>query len=229
MLSTNLLGAVFILFSVIFATYYNECSVKLSSLKSGTYYEYYNDNICKKAETYNSGKLDRLVLYYPSGNKSAEIPFKDNLKHGTANEWFEDGNLSSIREYKFGHLDGFTRLFFKNHSIVTSLISYKKDVRDGMFYKAYTDGSRSGTYKNNKLHGDLIHIDNITGIKIIYQYVNGKKEGISELYNINDDLIETMVYKNDKKNGPHTVYDLEENIVSIVNYVDDVAMLSNKF
>ena len=76
-----------------------------------------NGNVQERTEGYRDaeGKLVRdgfMTTYYESGQKKAEVSFKDGRPHGPRSTWFPSGQLSSQGQYQDGLEDGTWVNFF---------------------------------------------------------------------------------------------------------------------
>lgn len=60
---------------------------------------------------YSKGKLEKMITYYLSGNKHIERNFKDDVRHGSESEWYEDGKLCHEVSYSNGDFQKVLQLF----------------------------------------------------------------------------------------------------------------------
>lgn len=83
-----------------------------------TFSEYY-DNGALKARGFKDGKgmQEKWVYYYESGALWKEVFFKDDLKHGVAIFWHENGNLYIESHNEKGKTLGSWKEYYENGKI----------------------------------------------------------------------------------------------------------------
>ncbi|MCK5256606.1 MAG: toxin-antitoxin system YwqK family antitoxin, partial [Deltaproteobacteria bacterium] len=90
-------------------------------------------------------------------------------------EYYPDGKLKSVHNYKKGELEGIAIFYHPNGSL-KERANYRKGKRERITTTYYESG---------KLKGEI-------------SYVNGKREGITKLYNENGEIVSESFYKDDK-------------------------------
>ena len=114
-------------------------------------------------------------------------------------EWYKNGNLKSVENYKNNLLDGIGTIYYKNGTDVWYSTNYKNGLEEGKQYKYYSNGIVA--YKSN--------------------YKNGVEDGVQYTYDINGTLLSIRTYKNGVKNGPERIYLNNKNILTY-NYKNGV-------
>jgi antitoxin component YwqK of YwqJK toxin-antitoxin module len=115
-----------------------------------TYYSEYDGSV-RIRESYLDGKLEGVTRrYYPSGEISEEVEWKQNVKDGPWKQYYENGAPRLSGTYKNGLLQGLYEVYFSNKAI---------KIR--------------GTYVENKSHGTWSFY-NEKGEEIYsLEYING--------------------------------------------------------
>jgi antitoxin component YwqK of YwqJK toxin-antitoxin module len=115
------------------------------------YYSYY-DKVLSCKETYNKGKKNGITRnYYPKGNLSEELEWKNDLKDGIWIQYFQNGQKKLVSKYV-------------------------QNIRTGDFMMYYDTGNLevNGHYANNLMQGKWTRYDEKGEVKSIIDYVNGK-------------------------------------------------------
>jgi len=68
-------------------------------------------------ETYNDGKIKKLILWYRNGNKKREHTWGDSGLEGINTDWYENGQKESMNTYKNGKIDGMWTYWYQNGQI----------------------------------------------------------------------------------------------------------------
>jgi len=123
-------------------------------------------------------KEHRLVTHYPNGNKEAEIPYVNNIKHGDYKFYDFNGNLKISGTYHNGEMDGEWTWYFSNGQI--RVVDF------------YLNGNKNGSskryYENGQLEDDyLYNYGNQTGKALSY-HENGELEISTEYVNDEEHL-----------------------------------------
>ncbi|MBN3038071.1 MAG: toxin-antitoxin system YwqK family antitoxin [Candidatus Omnitrophica bacterium] len=165
------------------------CLTATAQIANGPHKTYYDDGTLKTEAIYEDGKLNgEAKAYHPNGQIKTEVNFKDGKRHGQRKVYNELGQLQAKENYNMGVLDDIS-------------CSYVPET--GRIFVVYP-------YKNGKLHGThtVYSRQGLEGQKFIEEeYVEGKKEGRSVMFNLNGTLSKISTYKNDLLDGPTTHYD----------------------
>ena len=153
-------------------------------------------------ETNENTKEGWMIYYYPNGQKSYEVKYKNGEKEGVLKRYFENGVLKLEENYKADELQGESKSY-NLFSILINKTNYSDGKKDGntVVYnnngslkeeKVYKDGkivSRKQYFRNGTLKKDLkFEGGKISGLMEVYDedgkpYYNIKyKEGDPQLY-----------------------------------------------
>lgn len=122
------------------------------------------------------------LRYYDGGQKHWETPYKDGLKHGMSQLWFEDGSLWQQHDYAFGKQDGVSTVWFSNgHKNVESFLV--AGVKHGVETRWYESGVK----------------------KSATPYVNGQKIGVESKWNQDETFDKCICWVEDEAPPPGDV------------------------
>lgn len=122
----------------------------------------------------------QYVGYYKSGEKKMEYTYKDNVKEGPLNFWYQDKKMA---------LEG----------------AFACDKRDGEFKEFHPNGNLKLTYKygNGLLQGAWIEYYDDGKTKMIEKsFKDGKLDGTYYQYTIKSEVKEQTYFKNGKVSRP---------------------------
>jgi antitoxin component YwqK of YwqJK toxin-antitoxin module len=109
------------------------------------------DGSVRIRESYSNGKLDGVTRrYYPSGEISEEVEWKQNVKEGPWNQYYENGVPRLSGHYKNGLLHGSYEVYFSNNAVKIK-----------------------GTYVENRSHGTWSFYNEQGEEIYALEYVNG--------------------------------------------------------
>jgi len=149
-----------------------------SGYKLAKSYNKVNNLLTEEGPLYKDMKEGAWLSYY-SGRDSGKVKlvtnYHEDLKTGVELEFATNGSLSKRVDYDGGVLDG-----------VYAEYKYNRPLK----YAEYTAGELDGTYKTYYTNGK---------IQQMTEYTKGKKNGKSEFYNEEGQVIMEYVYKNDEK------------------------------
>ena len=145
---------------------------------SGFAKQLYESGQYKELTQFKNGEADGLYKkWYEDGSKLSECTYVNGKKHGTDTVWRSDG--SKVRE-----------------------ITYKKGEKHGQEVVYNVDGSkwRETSYLKGKMHGEYIQIveDSDFFEKQVYQYENGKANGMAIAFYKDGSRKWETVWENDK-------------------------------
>lgn len=123
-------------------------------------------------------------------------------------EYYSNGNLKEIINYKYGKKDGLNIRYYENGE-VKSEMSYKEDKLDGIWNMYYKNGDRryKAIYKNGEAQGIITEWYINGNVKYKHEYKNGKRWNILALNDINGKAL----YPGTFKNGNGTTYSYDKN------------------
>ena len=113
------------------------------------------------------------VDYYPNGNKSVSIDYKEGKRQGFYRKWFENGVISYESHYETGKQDGVARTWWQSN-ILRSESNYKNGIVEGIQTQWYKSGAK---FKEQNI-------------------VNGKEEGIQRAWRENGKIYNNYEAKN---------------------------------
>jgi antitoxin component YwqK of YwqJK toxin-antitoxin module len=122
-----------------------------------TYYSEFDGSV-RIRETYLDGKQHGLSSsYYPVGEISEEVEWKQNVKEGAWKQYYINGVPRLIAHYKNGVLQGSYEVYFSDKTI---------KIR--------------GSYLDNKSHGTWVYYDETGKEVYTLEYVNGAPADIEK-------------------------------------------------
>ena len=168
-----------------------QSTYKAGSKVSMAFYVYH-PNGQKRSETfYSKGMFDGPKTYTSwneNGEKSSEMNYLGNKKHGSHTFWNTNGKKSAFYNYKNDNLDGLMMLWYKNGQ-QSSETHYKDGKPDGLSKRWYRDGEKweKSTWVGGKLIAAVVWKPNGekcpetkidqkgNGVVVWYQGVGGKE------------------------------------------------------
>ncbi len=154
-------------------------------------------NALDKANPYESPINGEYKSYYKDGTVYQKTMYKNNVQDGYDFEYFENGKIKISRNYKNGILDG----EYKQYDRESNLLSAENFVNG--------TGTLIGYYENNNKEATI-------------RMVNGKKEGLFNLFTENGKLSSQGTFKNDSLDGSFIEYFGDgERIRKITQYTRD--------
>ncbi len=165
----------------------------------------------KKSKLLTFGFLFLIGLGFNACSNSSDEKID---KKTTITTKFDDGSLWSvydviIRNGKDTIRDGVYKRYFKNGGIHI-ITNFKEGKEDGIYKEYFDDGGLnfSINYKADKISDTLVELFSPLGWKYSdFKYLNGKREGINNIYYQNNKIKQQIVYKN--------------NVIDHVNYTKD--------
>lgn len=110
------------------------------------------DGTVRIREPYLEGKLEGNVnRYYPGGEVSEEVAWKQGQKHGDWNQYYTDGSLRLKSSYKNDSLNGLYRVYYPDSTLKVS-----------------------GTYLDNQSHGMWDFYDETGSVVYSIEYEHGR-------------------------------------------------------
>ncbi|MCF7851802.1 MAG: toxin-antitoxin system YwqK family antitoxin [Simkaniaceae bacterium] len=194
-----------------------------------------NKKMISKVMNYDDqGQIDgEQKTYYENGVVQTLLTYHSGALHGMKALWSEQGDLIEEAWYEEDKLEG--RFFQRDQSGKEIITFYENNKKEGPYEVYYPENEHLGkvkaieaTYKNNQLFGDVLEY-NENGDKVsLTHYVNGKKEGISQLFGPHEKVMMEVAFKDDKRSGKTTSYFPNGKMHKIQQFVDDVQVGEEK-
>ena len=192
--------------------------------RNGEFLEYSDSGILYSASVYKNDTLQGArKIYYSSGQLHFLYNYLDGNYHGEAYEFDKDSVIISIFNYNKGKLvrrESINRFdsennktgiwkTYSNSGVLREEGNYKKGKRDGIFkqYKYNGELEELKKYNMNELEQDAEELNFVELYKEYYptgelhftiaKNENGNKEGITQEFAKNGDIIVTKIYKTD--------------------------------
>ncbi|MDN3504472.1 MAG: hypothetical protein P0S95_02715 [Rhabdochlamydiaceae bacterium] len=172
-----------------------------------------NNEVLSKKMSYNQeGKLDgEQKTHYPSGVVQSLLTYHDGQLHGMKALWDESGDLLEEAWYEEGKLEG--RFFERDNKGKEIIAFYENNKKEGPYEVYYPFNEKYGkvkaieaTYRANQFVGDMFEYDETGEKRSHTRYVNGKKEGICQLFMPGEKLVLECQFQNDLRNGKCVQY-----------------------
>lgn len=115
-----------------------------------TYYSEF-DGTVRIRESYRDGKLDGVSRsYYPNGEISEEVEWKQGVKEGAWNQYYENGAPRLSGHYKNNLMHGTYEVYFPDGTVKISG-TYSENRSDGIWY--YFDDTGNQIYSLEYVNG----------------------------------------------------------------------------
>jgi antitoxin component YwqK of YwqJK toxin-antitoxin module len=118
----------------------------------------------EKEKEEKAGKIIAKVKRRADGTKASTIRYKDGIKHGMAEDYYENGKLRTTIEYREGLRHGEARLYHKDGKLYR-VTEYENDQKNGLVTIYRKDGQVKAT---------IPYKDDQPGIGTQEYYVSGK-------------------------------------------------------
>lgn len=181
------------------------CGFK-DGLQEGSCKDFYENGQVKQVVEWKKGKIDGEAVYYyengkvkakgenKKGYKSKEWTYYDQNGVLTSKEYFRNGEkniyddnstatfyspngkINEISNYKFGKLDGESKLYHEDGKSVKQVGLYEKGLAQGKWKVYYPSGKlqRETELVNDKRHGNRIHYREDGSIEKTEVYKDGQ-------------------------------------------------------
>jgi len=152
----------------------------------GKFYSYHENGQISVEGFYKDGQLEGdYIRFFDHGQRAELIPYVNGRIEGNRIEWYEKGGKKRQASYQQGELHSIDGRpaevkYDENHSII--------EVQD--YYQGLPSGSHIRYYANERQSYALC-------------YVNGKKNGKEQWFNVNGKVIGEKEYNNGKNIGTH--------------------------
>lgn len=142
----------------VYATLFNKKGKKraegkyINKKKDSTWVFYGPEGNVISRENFDMGTRDgKSTKFYPSGDTSQIIIYRDGIRHGIFKQFFPNGNLKLLARYQKNELDGYVTFFTpKGYKEIEGL--YRDNLRQGewVYYENASDTARVLQYKNGE-------------------------------------------------------------------------------
>ena len=187
--------------------------------KSGIYKEYYK-GLEKVSYTHKNAYKDGtyIQLHEETGHIKFIAQCKDDVHHGDAKYYKEDGVLASKGTYYNGEINGPCSIF-DSTGLKIKDVYYNKGIMY-MINEYYPTGELKCKYdiKDNKVNGIFISFYLNGKINVKVPYVNGKCHGLETTYSVEGNLIAEINYYEGIRHGSCSYYDSKGDIIDIYLY-----------
>lgn len=144
--------------------------------------------------------IKEVTIKYPNGTVKEILHYKDTLKHGINEIYYQNGILNTKSYYKNGFLDGLMLIYnYQGLLIERKNFKYNPTVKKSELngdYIIYLDNrvQIKSSYKNNLKEGKYFEYFPSGDIKLRANFSDGKFIGVKEEYAINKQLISRSNY-----------------------------------
>lgn len=135
------------------------------------------------------GKNLLHIGYTPMGHKEVEGMYRNHLKDGVWNYYFNNGELYYKQRMKEGELDGIQTYYYSNGQL-HQIYKEVKGSTEGLYTSYYENGDKEeeGYYYKNERAGEWIEYYHNGNVESKTFYVNGQRVGKSYDYAVNGKL-----------------------------------------
>lgn len=173
----------------------------------------------------NGIKQGPYEYYYDNGAMQSKGQFVDGELEGEITGFYATGIRKYAVEYKNGIRNGRSRSWFKNGA-PEQLAYYVNNVPNGEVFEYYQDSIiwSESEYNMGVRHGRYYQFHKKSGCAAIESYYkNGKLDSIRRIWSeVNCELIEEEHYKNGLKDGEFVLYDFVGDTLTVRNYSNGI-------
>lgn len=190
--------SILFIFGMIFFTSFSEID---KNFKPKSVYENYD----MTTSIYNTSFATTATVNVTSNNE-AYLLGDNSLYSGYFIDYYKDGTVKSIKNFKNGHLDG-DAYFYGSNGSMTKLVTFKSGSKNGGETEYFADGTPKSykLYKNDVQDGLEYNYDENGFVKSIFSYKYGIKNGESLKFS-NGTLTEKETYTNDRLEGDASAF-----------------------
>jgi antitoxin component YwqK of YwqJK toxin-antitoxin module len=169
----------------------------IDNMPVDTFCYYYPDGKLKTVSVFSGkGRKVRSESFFRNGKPMAKGNYLDEKKDSIWQFFSEyDGALLSEENYRSGMKDGTSKIFFPAGGI-SEIITWKNDVRDGLWETYYSDGKvkMKGGYTGGDKSGPFIFYYNEGTPMITGDYLEGHQHGVWIYYSGKGEVVRTEKY-----------------------------------
>ncbi len=133
--------------------------MKGNNYEGSAKYWYENGHLQMECNYKHNQLQERLVRYYPDGNKEEERFYQDGQIHGLNRSWNNNGSLIKESVYKMGKLNGYYHEFYSDQRLKIK-----------------------GEYVAGQMQGRWLYYDQLGNIVQITNFNNNLKDGWEVIY-----------------------------------------------
>lgn len=151
-------------------------------------------------ENHKCGLLHGFVREWYGKQLIHESFYQNDKEDGISHRWSKNGQLQEERNFRNGHLDGWSREWHRNSNQRRSETDFQNGLRHGWVRKWYRDGQpkEKAFYEFDKCCGIKQKWDRLNRLREI-EFQNGKKDGFDRLYDLDGNFIFESYYKNGRR------------------------------
>lgn len=180
-------------------------------LQNGVSESFYENGICRDKAFYRAGKADgRFLSYYENGNIYIDGNFENGKKNGNAKIYYENSQLEYDSQFVDDRLMS-QKCFNENGKLIFEL-SNRYDETNSSYeeHTMYADGSYEvSEYKlfkdDYQIVSSISYFSN-KNKKAVYTYIDGMRDGKSEIYYKDGTYKGFITWKADKRDGITKAY-----------------------
>lgn len=147
--------------------------------RDGFYYCLYGNGKLQGAGCYRQGKrIGPWRIYHPDGQLSLSLQFDDQgREQGQWLDYFENGNISSVKLYVNGKLTGSVSFFYENGQIRMQQ-QYSEGLMNGISIIYWPNGNvkKIGRFRSGHQHGEVNHYNEDGSVEEKLNYVDGVRQ-----------------------------------------------------
>lgn len=159
--------------------------------------------------TYNKmGKMDGEWTYYHMNGKTKEkTMYKNGLRDGSSEQWYDNGEKRSVYTYKADKENGaYEQYGYSGYLKESGTMTNGVLTGVGKVYHENDQVMYEMNFANGKVNGDFKEYDFRGTLKMDAKVVQGKKNGVVKSYHPNGKLESEGMYKNDMPFGDWKIY-----------------------
>jgi antitoxin component YwqK of YwqJK toxin-antitoxin module len=169
-------------------------------MKHGKYHGdaffYYESGHIQMECVYDENRLDGpLIRYYENGRKKEEMFYRNNRQDSVYRMWDSEGNLVLACSFADSLHHGPYREFYTNSQVKTEG-QYLHGNYDGQWMYYDPSGRIVGTGSFANGNGTLKAFHENGRVKQIVHYRDNRKHGTEQIYSVNGELLEEIIYEN---------------------------------
>lgn len=163
----------------------------------GEFKRYYPTGAIRVVMNHAGAKVS-ATFYWQNGEVAAKGEYLNMKRHGAWSYFsYYDKHLSYKASYKNGLKDGVAESYFQDGT-VAERVNYKENRRNGKWQQFYPSGKLKidSQYNNDKLHGAFTLYYPEGTIETTGAYLNGRSDGTWRHLTVEGDEVSKVIYKN---------------------------------
>lgn len=149
----------------------------------------------------NGELMGDSIVYYPSGKIKEIKPYQNNLLHGLVESFDQKGASLEKTHYEMGIKVGYSYKYWKKNRPASEEKFDDGALESGVYFNSLgklVSQVKKGVGKRALFQNDLSYE--------LHEYVNGRPEGLVEIFDHDGHLTNSYYNRNGMKNGVETVY-----------------------